>query len=292
MYQTKEIDDIISGRNAYFASKVKPKVLAKAEYQEGIAHTLCITGIDAPFGNAVWQLPQCFTNEDEIRKVINIFRDKELPFFWWESPLAMKLKDENTQFTLRLKNILIENGLQIGGILTGIITCLDSVRAKMQLPSEISIRPVESLSDLHLFCRLIFSIHGTPPHVMEQAFLLAEHSMQAKEEINYLAYRNNQPIGGITLSIGKTIAGLWSFATLPDHRNLGVGSALIQTALMDAKERGYQNLMAILMPNQIGKLWRQYHFQEICHFPFYIGQGKMICEENEKSKRVIQKNLF
>jgi GNAT superfamily N-acetyltransferase len=272
MYQKRALDYIYKGREEFFSSKCH--TFPKAEYQVTTTHTLCISGIDSPFGNTVWQLPHSFVNEDEVSEILNIFKHKELPYLWWEPPIPIEIEKEGCEKDFAIKDVLVKQGLQVGGLLKGVCTRLDVVSSEINIP-KVTIHPVQSLSELRLFCQLVFAIHGMEPTVIEQMYHLSEKSAQIKEEINYLAYQDGQPIGGITLATGERAAGLWNFGTLASHRNQGVGSALIQAALNEAKRQGYQDLMAILMPTQMGRLWRQFHFQEICHFPFYIGNGKL-----------------
>lgn len=281
---------VMTGRNEFFASKVNTDLFPKAEYRETPTHTFCLTGIHAPFGNALWQHSSSLAGKQEIGIILDTFKQKQLPFFWWETPIPIGLKDEEAPQSPNLREILVENELQVGGLLKGVCAHLNSASTRIHHPTVI-IRPVQSSSELKRFCQLIYSIHGAGAQAIEEVYTLAEKSTQAKEEINYLAYQDNKPIGGITLATGKKTAGLWNFATHETHRRQGVGSALIQEALLEAKKQGYHELMAILMPSEMGTLWRQFHFQEICHFPFYIGLGQAEISE-EKAKRVRKKGAL
>lgn len=284
------IDYIHQGRKEFFVSKCQ--AFPKATYQEALTHILCISGIEAPFGNAVWQLPHSFVNEHDVCKVLEIFKHNGLPFFWWEAPIPIESAEKEPKNMLMMKDLLIKNGLQAGGLLKGVCTRLAQVNSVIQVPNGVTIHQVQSLSDLKIFCQLVFAIHDVEPHTIEQIYLLSEKPLQTGEEAHYLAYQNDKPIGGITLATGKKVAGIWNFATLPSHRKQGIGSALIQAALNEAKQQGYQEAMAILMPSEMGALWRQFHFQEICYFPFYIAHGKGEHSSDVVSKRVRRKSLL
>lgn len=285
------IEYIITGRNTFFASKVDPQVFPKAEYRENATYTLCMTGLNAPFGNAIWQPSSSCFKEQDIQHILEAFQSKEIPFFWWEAPIPLDSEIKANKQSLVLKEILVKHGLQVGGLLTGVCASLNAPLPILKPLDDITIRPAQTSEELRLFCQLIFTIHHAPA-IIEEAYRLAEKAMHTKEEINYIAYQNNKPIGGITLAAGKQAAGLWNFAILENHRRQGVGSALIQTAWREAQKQGYDRLMAILMPSEIGNLWRQFHFQDICHFPFYIGYEKRNDTSPEKFKRVREKNLI
>jgi GNAT superfamily N-acetyltransferase len=277
------INYILKGREEFFTSIIQRNAFPKTEIQETSTHTICMTGINLEFGNVVWQRSDAQANRQEMIQILDMLKDKELPFLWWEAPIP--IGSENNASTNTSMEILTKNGLQVGGLLTGIWTHLDAIHSKMSAPAGVTIRPVQSLSDLNLFCQCVFPICNIASHVVEQLFMIFEKSFLT-EEIHYLAYQEEKPIGGITLAMGEKSAGLWNFAILESHRKQGIGSALIQAALMEAKQRGYQDLMAILMPTEIGNLWRQFHFQEVCHFPFYVGQGKVEQTRKEKPKRI------
>lgn len=286
---TAAIQYIVQGRNHFFGSKAKTKALSKAEYKEKPTHTICVSGLEAAFGNAVWQnLP--FSNEGEICKILEEFRKKELPFFWWEAPIT-KIQNVQNPNHLSLTPILTQNGLQSGGLLTGISLQLDEAH-HVPLLSDVAIRQVQTSQELKTFCQLIFSIYGLETKVIEQAYALIDRSTQASQEIHYLAYQDEKPIGGITLALGPSAAGLWNFATLSSVRKQGVGSALIQTAIQEIQRRSYQNLMAILMPGEMTKLWSQFNFKEICHFPFYISTNNFKHSAHAVPKNILNQNLL
>lgn len=86
-----------------------------------------------------------------------------------------------------------------------------------------------------------------------------------------MAYLNGLPVGTATLSVSPSSAGIWNLATIPEHRKHGIGSALVYAALVEAKKRQYDHVMAILMPKGLAwGLFTKLGFQAVCEFPFYI----------------------
>ena len=86
-----------------------------------------------------------------------------------------------------------------------------------------------------------------------------------------MAYLNGVPVGTATLSVSSSSAGIWNLATLPEHRKHGIGGALVHAALVEAKKRQYDQVMAILMPKGLAwGLFTKLGFQAVCEFPFYI----------------------
>ncbi len=277
----ESIQYIVQGRNEFFGSKAKSKLFSKADYQDHATHTICMSGLEAAFGNAVWQKHLPLTNEKEVEHILKQFKTRNLPFFWWEAPYPIE-SDMSfiQQFSqLPIDEILTGKGLQVGGLLKGISLHLNHA-SDISPISHVHVKQVQTTQELKSFCQLVFSIHEAEAELIEQAYQLLEKSTHAGEDRHYLAYKNHEIVGGITLATGQA-AGLWNFATLPSVRKQGVGSALIQTAIKEAQQHHYQDLMAILLPSEMTTLWNQFNFKEICYFPFYISNEKQYSVKKE-----------
>jgi len=64
----------------------------------------------------------------------------------------------------------------------------------------------------------------------------------------YLARIDNRVVGGATLALRGRIAGLFGASTLPDFRNRGVQTALLQARLRRATEAGCALAMSLAQP--------------------------------------------
>lgn len=264
---------VIKGRREFFKSKAVCKAFPAAEFDEKTSYSLCISGIQAPFGNAVWQESLPLENGNEAELILERMNKKRVPFFWWQAALPIN-QERNHGATPPplIEEILAKRGFHRLGLLTGIVADLDA-RISVVAPSKsLSIRRVASSDDLSLFCKIIFSIHSLEQPIIDQIYTLLAHPAVQGHEAHFLAFEGDQAVGGITLALGQT-AGLWNFAILPEMRHKGIGTALIQTALQDAQRRGYQKMMAILMSGEPRTLWERLHFREVCHFPCHISPG-------------------
>lgn len=262
------MDFIIQGRNECYKSKALCHTFATAEFEEKPSHTVCISGIQSPIGNALLQGSQPLTDEKEVDSILERFNKKQMPLFWWEPPIPFKNQNDTSQQTHSMGELLAKKGFQPGGLLTGVIADLDRKRPIQFQNKGISIRKVNTEEELFLYCQFVFSMIGIEPAVIEQMYAVLKADQG--HDTHFLAFDGKEPIGSITLTLGQA-AGLWNLATLPGRRNQGIGTALIQTALQDALLRGYQRLMAILSPSEKPRtLWTRLHFKEVCHFPFHI----------------------
>lgn len=95
--------------------------------------------------------------------------------------------------------------------------------------------------------------------------LILKPSLSRKPSASFM------PVGIATLSISPSSAGIWNLATLPEHRKHGIGGALVHAALMEAKKRQHDQVMAILMPKGlVWGLFAKLGFEAVCEFPFYV----------------------
>lgn len=254
MHQVFMTNQIIRGRTDFFKPKALHSTFPSAVFVEKPAYDLCITGVKVPFANAVWQKTDI--EEKEINDILETFRRKQLPFFWWDPPIHLLSKAD-----LRAKK-----GLITGGYLTGVIVDFHA----QSLPAankDIAIREIESSAEMTQFCQVLFAPMGVPSSVLEQIHTILKQSTDSGHDTHFLAFDGTKAIGAVTLSIGET-AGIWNLGTLPDMRNRGIGTALIQAALREAQAREYPSCMAILMPDESKNIWQRLHFQEVCYFPF------------------------
>lgn len=180
----------------------------------------------------------------EIESGMEFFQTKKLPFIWWTSQ--------------NLENM----GFKRGGVLTGIaadISGFSSIAAPFQ------IRAISKLEELHAFCKIVVDAFEMTRNIVGQYQAVYGAAMHHNEQIHYLAFEDDIPVGTITLSTSET-AGIWNLSVHPEHRNKGIGSALITTALTEARKLGYSQVMGI---SPEGMTFTKLGFQKVCEFPFY-----------------------
>ncbi|WP_068471016.1 GNAT family N-acetyltransferase [Candidatus Protochlamydia phocaeensis] len=268
MHQYDALQCILKGRQEFFGSKAEYRSFPKADFNECLDYTICFSGTEGAVSNAVWQHSDQISRQ-KAQQILVAVEKKGLPFFWWGAPQLLGKAGHSPNPSSELSNWFVQKNMQPSGMLRGICASLDRPLLPAVSLSSIHIRRVDSQTELKQFCTLIFSLFGFSSAVIEQLYQITNRATQAGKEIHYLAYENETPVAGLTLAMGK-MAGIWNMGTHPSHRHHGIGAALIQTALKEAKKREYQSIMAILMENELMRLWSQFHFQEICQFPFYI----------------------
>lgn len=252
----KDLQSVIQGRLDTFRSTTLCSPLPQADFKETDFNSYYAWGIDYAIGNGVIEKnSDRIPSEEEINQTIQYFSDKKLPFMWWTSA-----------------KILESKGFQFGGILTGIALDLsEGIPPKPQMPANLKIKIAESEGDMNSFAELTANIYGLNSKAQEEWQELNTAIQKRAEQIYFLAYLDNLPVGAVALSVSPTSAGIWSLATLPESRTLGIGSTLVHAAMVEAKKREHAKIIAILMPKGMAwGLFTKLGFKEVCEFPFYV----------------------
>lgn len=261
-----DLEYILEGRKEMFYSKVT-KLFQHATFEKKAKYTLCITGIHEAVGNALWQHENTSLNDEEMAEVLSHLKKIGHPFFWWGAPHLQK----NQKQEFKESKFLIREKLTFAGMLTGICTHSTFSINDVTYLEGITIKRVQTESELKTFFSVFSKAFETSQRTADELLILTEDATWKGDEVQYLAYHNNIPMGCLTLTVGKHTAGIWNFGILKEYRQRGYGAFLIQTALKEAKNRGFRDVMAILMMDQKINTWAALGFQEVCYFPLYIG---------------------
>ncbi|MEI8125827.1 MAG: GNAT family N-acetyltransferase [Parachlamydiaceae bacterium] len=250
------LQSVLQGRLDTLRSSSVCSPLSQADFKDTNQNSVYAWGIDYAPGNGVIEKNKNRTpTETEIDEVIQYFSKKNLPFIWWTSSKILETK-----------------GFQFGGVLTGIaLDISEKVPSPPKTSADLQIKIVESQTSLDSFTELAAEAFAMNSNATEQWRALSASVMEHGEQVHFLAYLNGIPVGTATLSVSPSSAGIWSLAISPEHRKHGIGAALVHTALVEAKKRQYNQVMAILMPKGMAwGLFTKLGFKEVCEFPFYV----------------------
>lgn len=209
------------------------------------------SGIDfAPCNGIISDEKEISDNEIEIG--LEFFQSRKLPFIWWTS--------QNLE----------SKGFLPGGNLTGIALDISHEFPTLNDTPQLKIRAINGMEELNTFSRMVIDAFGMNPNVIGQYQAVYGAAMHHNEQIHYLAFHENTPVGTITLSTSDS-AGIWNLSVHHEHRNKGIGGALVAFATAEAKKRGHEQVMAILMPKGLASSpFTKHSFKKVCEFPFYI----------------------
>lgn len=243
---------VAKGRLDVFRSYAIHSPLTGSDFQKAEGLIYYSTGIDnAIFNGIIEDSEGNIPSDEEIDRVIDYFNTRKLPFVWWTSAKNLENK-----------------GFQFGEILTGIILDISQGVPAGQPPSnQLKIKIIQEEVDLKTFSELLgsaFDINTQQLHAVTTVVT------KQGEQLNFLAYLNKTPVGTVTLSTFPSSSGIWNLSTLPDYQKHGIGTALVQAALLEAQKRNYKQVMSLVMPKVSWGLFKKLGFKEVCQYTFYV----------------------
>lgn len=248
----KLFKSVLQGRADFFRSNAENSPLKGSGLHDEKERFFYSSGMDYAPCNGVIEKENKKLTEKEVDLAIHYFRGKKLPFIWWSEDKLLEKK-----------------GFMFGGVLKGMAADITNM-TPFEIPKNLKIKQVDE-NELKVFSDIISDAFAMDPLVIPQ-FQSIIHLMEKEGDVlNFMAYVNDKPAGTLTLATAQLSAGIWNCATSPSYRRQGVMSALIYTALVEAKKRQYSEVMAILMPKGLAAgIFKSFNFKQICDFPFYV----------------------
>jgi GNAT superfamily N-acetyltransferase len=88
----------------------------------------------------------------------------------------------------------------------------------------------------------------------------------------YLALLEGRPVGTSQLFLSAGVAGIYNVTCLPEARGQGIGAAITQAPLLDARAIGYR--VAILQASELGsRVYRRLGFQDFGKLGIYLWEN-------------------
>ena len=194
-----------------------------------------------------------------IHTTIEYYRSKGvMRFSWWldeRSPyLAAHLQAHGLVF--------IEGNL-------GMTLDLHPWEDDLSGPADLRVEPVndmQSLLDWVLAAQAGFDL----PEIYRQPWYEIYAGLGCELPLrNYVGYYRGEPVAAAQLFLGAGVAGIYTVATVPSARRLGIGAAMTQAALREAQDFGYR--YAILHASRIGEgVYAKLGFRGCCHMSRFI----------------------
>lgn len=249
------LDAVLKGRFEFLSTSASSSPLPGAAFQKNPDDSIYYaTGIDLATCNGVIAAEEGDPPAETLISALKFFNDRQLPFLYWTTSPTIENK-----------------ALQFGGNLTGIALDISTHLPLIDYPAEIDVIKISNQKDLREFARLSIQAFGAKESTLEQFNAVNTAALENNQQCHFLALLKGQPVGTATLSTTESTAGIWNLTTAQEHRNKGIGTALVCATLMEAKTQNYPHVMAILMPK--GLAWGVFSrlgFQSICRFPFYV----------------------
>jgi len=136
-------------------------------------------------------------------------------------------------------------------------------------PPGLTIKRVESVEMLRDFVCSAVSGYGMPEGSESTCYdLFAGLGFDLPLQ-HYVGYVGGKAVATAELFLGAGVAGIYWVSTVPEARYQGIGTAITQAALLQAREMGFR--IGILHSSEQGySVYRQLGFVEKCRMSHYI----------------------
>jgi GNAT superfamily N-acetyltransferase len=176
--------------------------------------------------------------------------------------------------SVEIRRCLVAHGLTFHeSFATEMAVELDKVPGQLPRPPGLEIVPVEDERMLREWVHVATTGFDVPGRCEEVWYdLLAEAVFESRFR-TYLAIVNGQPVGTSQLFLSAEVAGIYNVTCLPEKRGQGIGAAITQAPLLQAREMGYGT--AILQASRLGyPVYRRLGFQDYGKLSLYLWDGE------------------
>jgi GNAT superfamily N-acetyltransferase len=199
--------------------------------------TWVITGVAATeYNGVVWARLTEAEADQLVPVLVERFRLHQLPAVWHLDPSSQPA--DLAQRLERLGCARLEPRVSLAA---PVLIVTQGMRPLPHLTVERVITP----DDLKVWMD-IWAEHDVSPRAPRES-LYAGLGLNRFEPLrHYLARLDGRPVGVSQLFLGQRSAGVYSVAVRHDYRGLGIGAALVQMPLVEARTLGYE--LAVLGP--------------------------------------------
>lgn len=174
----------------------------------------------------------------------------------------------------KLKKWLLARGLTFReSYSTEMAVDLMSVPETLPLPAGLQIVQVEPGETLRQWIHVASIGFGVPEkfeNVWYDFFVKAVFDLPFW---TYMAILNGQPVATSQLFLSAGVAGIYNVTCIPEARGQGIGAAMTQVPLLDARAIGYR--VGILQASELGyRVYRRLGFQDFGKLSVYLWEDK------------------
>jgi len=192
-----------------------------------------MTGIMFPTCNVAFHAYFTQENADKvIKKFIGEGRKRNVPLQWY-------IGHDNTPIDLGER--LTAHGFTNRGLGPGMAIDLKAMNEDEKPPTGLKITRVNDDKTLEVWCHVACTGFGIPPHAEPALKEWLKTDLEYKQPLKlYLGVMDDKPVATAMYYLGAGVAGVYFVAALPEVRNKGVGFAITQKPLQEARKLGYK----------------------------------------------------
>jgi GNAT superfamily N-acetyltransferase len=216
----------------------------QAEVYTGEDVSWCLTDVAFPTCNPIFHVslkPEAI--DSLLKTLIAKARRRKINLHCWTT--------HNTRPD-NLGEYLTAHGFTSIGEGAGMAIDLSNINEADRAPDGFRIVGVEDDAALKTWCRVSGVGFGIPeqaiPSIVE--YLATEIKLRQPFKL-YLGLLDGKPVATSMYYLGEGVAGIYFVATLAEARNKGIGFAITQKPLLEARDMGYR--VGILQASKMGK---------------------------------------
>lgn len=152
---------------------------------------------------------------------------------------------------VNLAEYLTSHNFTTMGEAIGMAIDLQEMNEADRAPADLRIIEVKDNDTLSTWCRVAATGFGVPEQAVPSIIQWFSKDIEMKQPLRfYLGLLDGKPVATSMYYLGAGVTGIYFVATLEEARNQGIGYAVTQKSLLDARELGYQ--VGILQASQMG----------------------------------------
>lgn len=233
----------------------------QAEVYVGEDVSWCVTDVAFPTCNPIFHVnlePEAV--DSLLKTLIAKARRKKVNLHCWTT--------RDTKPT-NLAEYLTAHGFTSIGEGIGMAIDLSNMNEADRSPAGFRIIEVEDDDSLETWCRVSGTSFGIPEHAIPSIVEYFAMDIKMNQPLKfYLGLLDGKPVATSMYFLGEGVAGIYFVATLAEARNKGIGFAITQKPLLEAREMGYH--VGILQASKLGKpVYLRLGFKEYSHIGSY-----------------------
>lgn len=224
------------------------------------------SGVPVPLFNGIFQ---AWVEPDRVERLVQAItgelQARKVPAFWWLLP---------TERTHKLAQALPKWGLEHVRNLTTMALDLPTLNEQDRAPEGFEVTRVVSPEHFALWNHVANQGTGVPAEIAQQVKerVGAQPNQGLDRSVRrYIGWYQGKAVATSAMVLNDGVAGIYAVATLPAYRRMGMGYAVTQAALVDARQQGYG--VAVSQPTEAGySVYRRLGFVDSCQIAMFLWQ--------------------
>jgi ribosomal protein S18 acetylase RimI-like enzyme len=195
-----------------------------------------------------------------VIEIIESYKVRKVPLVWKVGPLT---KPSN------LGEYLESAGLVKSESVIGMAADLTKLNEEYTGPAGLEVKIVRDFDALKDYCRVACTVFA--PDAYELVYRTYKSQWESDDRVLFIGYLSGKPVASTEMIPVLGVTGIYTVATLPEARKMGIGGVITLNALQAGRDMGYR--VGVLQSSGMGfKVYAQLGFKD--YFPIVSYRGK------------------